>query len=82
MICYRAETAFANHLSKYYYKETEEKRALIKSIILQPCDIIPDYEKNTLSVNLYTLPSPRMNKAINEICNLLNETETIYPGSN
>jgi hypothetical protein len=82
MICYRAETGFANHLSKYYKKETEEKRALVKSIILQPCDIIPDYEKNTLSVNLYTLPSQRMNIAVNEICKLLNETETIYPGSN
>jgi len=82
MICYRAETAFANHLSRYYYKDTEEKRALVKSIILQPCDIIPDYINNTLSVNLYTLASPRMNKALDDVCHLLNETETTYPGTN
>jgi hypothetical protein len=82
MICYRAETAFANHISKYYRKDTDEKRALVKSIIWQPCDIFADYAKNTLSIGLYTLASPRMNKTLNDVCILLNETETVYPGTN
>jgi hypothetical protein len=82
IICYRAETSFANLLSAGYKKSINEKRALVKSIINTHADIIPDYKNNKLSIKLYSQSSPRMNGAIKKICSMLNETKTKYPGTN
>lgn len=82
MICFRAETSFANLLSGYYNKSINEKRALVKSIINSHADIVPDYQNNMLMVRIYSQANPRMNNAIKSICNLLNDTETKYPGTN
>lgn len=69
-------------LAAEYKKKTNEIRALVKSILFSMADIIPDYEKNTLSVKLYSLATPRDNLALEKICNLLNDTETVFPGTN
>ena len=82
IICYRAETSFATLLSSNYKKSINEKKALVKSIINSHADIVPDYQNNTLTVSLYSQSSPRMNDTIKNICNLLNETKTKYPGTN
>ena len=44
MICYRAESAFANLLAPHYKKSINEKRALTKKIINTRIDLKPDYE--------------------------------------
>lgn len=82
MICYRADTAFANLLDDDYKRKEDEKRALVKTIIFTRADLSPDYQTNTLTVSLYALATPRDNKAAEKICQTLNETETIYPGTN
>lgn len=82
IICYRAETAFANWLAPHYAKSKEEIRALVKSIIFNKIDLIPDYTANKLSVKLYTLATPRDNAALAKICQDLNATETCFPGTN
>lgn len=82
IICYRAETSFANLLSGYYKKSINEKRTLAKSIINSSADIIPDYKNHQLTIKLYSQSTPRMNNAVKNICNFLNETETLYPGTN
>lgn len=82
MICYRAETSFANLLSAYSKKHINEKRTLAKSIINTPCDMKVDYEDNTLNVTLHTLATPRDNEAVKKICQLINESNTVYPGTN
>jgi hypothetical protein len=81
MICYRAETAFANMLATEYKKKSNEIRALVKSILFSKADIMPDYKKNTLTIILYSLATPRDNLAMEKICGLLNDTETVFPGS-
>src|SRR5208283_46979 len=81
MICYRAETSFANLLSPNFNKQINEKRALVKCIIKSQADIIPDYQNKQLNIRLYTLSNPRMNHAIDKVCKLLNETLTVYPGT-
>jgi hypothetical protein len=81
MICYRAETAFANILATEYKKKSNEIRALVKSILFSIGDIMPDYKKNTLTIMLYSLATPRDNLAMGKICGLLNDTETVFPGS-
>jgi hypothetical protein len=81
MISYRAETAVANMITPYYKRSTEEIRMLIKEIIGSDADLIPDNENKKLCVRLHTLSTPRANVAVKELCVLLNETETIYPGT-
>ena len=71
----------ANVLAGQYKRSKDEIRALIKSLISSRADIEPDYENNILYVNLYSLSSQRDNKAVSNICQLLNETETLYPGA-
>lgn len=82
MICYRAETAIANELSAFLVNAKEEKRMLVKQIIQNNADIIPDYSNNTLTVILHSLSAPRFNKAAAKLAETLNQTETIFPGTN
>jgi len=57
-------------------------RSLTKSLIKTKTNIIPDYNKETLTVELYSLSTPRDNKAALEICQTLNDSQTIFPGTN
>lgn len=82
MICYRAETSCANLISTDYKKSVNEKRALVKSIIGSHGDILPDYTTNTLTVTIYSQANPRMNQALETTIELINQTETMYPGTN
>ena len=81
MICYRAETAFANLLAIHYKKKTNEIKAFVKSIIFTKADIMPNYTNNTLTIVLYTLATNRDNMAIENISQILNDTETVFPGT-
>lgn len=82
IICYRAETAIANLLAAHYKKNSDEIRALVKSIIFAKADIYPDYQANTLTVRLNSLATPRDNMAIRDICQTLNDNEAVFPGTN
>jgi hypothetical protein len=82
MICYRAESAVAALLSPYLRRADEEKRMLVKQIIQNNADLKPDYELNSLTVTLHSLSTPRFNHAAQQLTQLLNETDTIFPGTN
>ena len=81
MICYRAETALAEMVAPLFYKEKNEKRMLIKQLFNTPADLIPSEEEKTLTIKLAGLSAPRYNEAMNQLCTELNQTETIYPGT-
>ena len=81
MICYRAETSFSVLLAADYKKKVNEMRALTKSLIKTKANIIPDYINKILTVELYSLSNPRDNKAAEKICQVLNDTETKFPGT-
>lgn len=81
MICYRAETALAGLLANEYKRREDEIRALVKSIVHTKADIIPDYEKKTLTVEIYSLASNRDNLAVYKVLEILNQTETVFPNS-
>ncbi|MBP7496370.1 MAG: hypothetical protein KA792_01725, partial [Bacteroidales bacterium] len=74
-------SAFVLLLSTDYKKKENEARAFVKNIMKTKVDILPDYESNTLTIALYSLATPRDNKAAKKLCQLLNETETFYPGT-
>jgi hypothetical protein len=81
IICYRAETALAEMVAPYFYKEKNEKRMLIKQLFNTPADLIPSEEEKTLTIKLAGLSAPRYNEAITKLCTELNQTETIFPGT-
>lgn len=81
MICYRAETTVANLLATHLYNATDEKRMLVKQIIQNHADLIPNQENKTLTVVLHTLSAPRFNKAAAQLATILNQTETVFPGT-
>jgi hypothetical protein len=82
MICYRAETSFATLLSSDYKKAVTEKRALAKNLIKTPVDIEVDTINKRLNVTLYSQTTPRYNKAVDKLCEVLNKSGTIFPGTN
>ncbi len=82
MICYRAETSFSILLTSGYKKKTNEMRSLTKSLINTKVNIIPDYKNDTLTIELHSLSNPRDNRAAKEICEVLNESQTIFPKTN
>jgi prepilin-type processing-associated H-X9-DG protein len=81
MICYRAETNFSLLLAIDYKKKIDEMRALTKSLITTNVNIVPDQKNKVLTIELYSLATPRDNSACQKICQLLNDTETIFPGT-
>lgn len=81
MICYRAESAVASLISPYLANADKEKRMVVKQIIQANADVIPDYKNNILNVVLYSLSANRYNQAAAELANLLNQTETTFPGT-
>jgi hypothetical protein len=82
MICYRAESSVASLLAAYLANAKKEKRMVVKQIIKSNADLIPNYKDQTLTVILYSLSAKRYNHAVEKITQLLNETETIFPGTN
>lgn len=78
MICYRAESAMANLLPGTL---KGEQRMCLKQMIQNNADVIADYQKNTLTVTLHAMTARRYNQAIGQLCETLNQTQTIFPGT-
>lgn len=82
MICYRAETAMAASIAPHFYKQNNDRRMLIKQLFNTPADIMENKKDQTLTITITSLSAPRYNEAIKELCTILNQTETIFPGTN
>jgi transposase-like protein len=81
MIAYRAETAMANIL-KSKLNRTDDARALLRQIYKTEADIDPDENSKRLTIKLHGLTSKGSNDMVTFLCDKLNETETLYPGTN
>jgi hypothetical protein len=81
MICYRDESTVASLIAPSLANAEKEKRMVVRQIIQANADVIPDYKNNILNVVLYSLSANRYNHAAAELADLLNQTETIFPGT-
>jgi hypothetical protein len=81
MIAYRAETAMAIVLRGILSK-TDDARTLLQILFSSEADLIPNIEKETLTVRLHHFANPLSDRAIASLCEHLNQTETKYPGTN
>jgi len=81
MIAYRAETAMAHTLQEKMLR-TDDTPALLCAVYTTEADILPDEAAGTLTVCLHRMASRSHDKAIAHLCEELNATETVYPGTN
>ena len=65
-----------------YTRAGDEAHTLIRTALAGSGDIIPDTATNTLHIRLDPLSAPRHTAAIAELCQALNDTDTVYPGTN
>jgi hypothetical protein len=80
MTAYRAETAMANIL-RQTLSHQDESRTLLEALFKTEADIIPDEQAGTLTVSVHHLANRSSDAAIEKLCEELNQTETIYPGT-
>ena len=64
-----------------YTRADDEAHSLIRTALAASGDIIPDTGNHTLHIRLDPLPAPRHTAAIDELCQVLNDTNTTYPGT-
>jgi hypothetical protein len=81
MTAYRAETAMANSL-RSSMSHPDEVRTLLSALYQTEADLLPDLEKQTLTVRLHHLANVMSDKVIEKLCTELNATETRFPRTN
>ncbi len=81
MVAYRAETAMAQ-IMKEKMARHDDARALLQSIYSTEADFFPDEAAETLTVRLHNMASRSHDAAVGHLCDELNATETVYPGTN
>ena len=64
-----------------YARADDEAHTLIRTALAGSGDIIPEPATNTLHIRLDPLSAPRHTAAIAELCQALNTTDTVYPGT-
>jgi hypothetical protein len=80
MIAYRAETAMAATVREKLVR-SDDARALLRQIYQTEADLIPDSDSKTLTVRLHHMTQAAHDSAVRHLCEELNATETIFPGT-
>jgi hypothetical protein len=81
MIAYRAETSVVNIVREYSHKK-DEARSIVRQMFETDADVLPDEENGILNVRIHNMSNPRDNRCVEQVCKVLNESETIFPGTN
>jgi hypothetical protein len=79
MATYNAETALARLLAPHYPRADDEARSLLREALRSPADL--EVMDNEFHVRLNPLSAPRRTRAIAALCEDLNSTDTVYPGT-
>ncbi len=80
MIAYRSETALQQILQEKLQKK-DQARQLARAIYQSAADLIPDQKNGTLTIHLHHQANPATNEVIEYLCDELNKTETLFPGT-
>ena len=79
MVAYQAETDLLSLIRSDYARADDEGRTLIQSALKSSGDI--EVNGNELRITLNPLSSPHRSKAIKVLCEKLNTTNTVFPGT-
>ena len=80
MVAYQIEGSLVELLRPYYQRTEDEGRTLIQTALRSSAAIEPKAKE--LHVSLAALSSPHRSKAIRSLCEELNKTQTLFPGTN
>jgi hypothetical protein len=80
MIAYRAETSLASVIREKLARG-DDARALLRQIFHTEVDLAPDPPARTLTVRLHHLAQNAHDVAVSYLCDHLNATETLFPGT-
>ena len=80
MIAYRAETAMA-HIVRQKMTRRDDARSLLRAIYNTEVDLLPDLPAKTLTIRLHPLANRFSYHALRHLCDHLNATETLFPGT-
>ena len=81
MIAYRAETSMA-HVLRERLARHDDARTLLRRIFDNEVNLVPDLAAKTLTVRLHYLSHDAQDVAVRHLCEQLNATETVFPGTN
>ena len=81
MLAYRAETSMASLLREHLTR-SDDARALLRHLFHNEVDLLPDSNTNTLTVRLHHLTHAAHDQALAQLCATLNDTQTVFPGTN
>jgi hypothetical protein len=81
MIGYRAETSLASLLREHLAR-SDDARSLLRQIFSNEADLLPDLAAGSLTVRLHHLAQAAHDQAVAKLCSALNETQTVFPGTN
>jgi hypothetical protein len=79
MVAYQAETDLLGLIRGDYARADDEGRTLIQCVLKSTGDL--EVTEKELRINLHPLSSPHRSKVIRTLCEKLNATRTIFPGS-
>ena len=79
MSAYNTESALARLLRPHYARGDDEGRALLREAFTLPGAL--QIMAGTLHIRLDPASAPRRIEAIAALCNELNDTKTLYPGT-
>ncbi len=79
MVAYQAESALVQVLTPHYRRVKDEGRTLIQSALASAAGL--EVTRDRLRVTLAPLSSPHRTRAIAALCEQLNQTQTVFPGS-
>ncbi len=75
------ETSLASLLREHLAR-SDDARALLRQIFNNEVDLVPNSAASTLTVRLHHLAQAAHDQALAQLCATLNETETVFPGTN
>ena len=80
LVAYRAETAMVNIVGKTMNRGATA-RSLLRALYSTEADILPDYEKKTLTIRLHQPATWSSGATIMNLCRELTATQTVFPGT-
>ena len=80
MIAYRSETAMVNILREFMSRE-DDARSFVRCLYQTEGDIIPDEGQGILRIRLHHMASRSADETAKQLCTVLNESKTIFPGT-
>lgn len=82
LVAYRAETILVAIAREKLARAEDDARAWVRGLLQSSVDLRPDPKQGTLAVFIHRQPTAGQDAVLLHLCAELNETETIYPGTN